>query len=235
MNNNINLIPAWRREQRKLRARRKLWAIGASAYAVVLLVVYCGWRFAWRDDGRDIASRLTTAKADVDTATAELNRLRASMQSAQRSLRVGQSILGQPDWSVLLALAGRLRGDDVVLSRCDLDATLQPLAQAAPVAAGATPVAVAQVMPGQWAGPLLFHLQGYGKTQAAVSQYALRLEGTGLFQNVSLVKSNREPFLASEAVAFRIECAIKPDAPQGSNSKQAKRAPSVASVEGSSR
>jgi hypothetical protein len=42
-----------------------------------------------------------------------------------------------------------------------------------------------------------------------VSQFVLRLEQTGLFESVELVKTNREPFLATDAVAFKLDCQLK--------------------------
>ena len=75
-------------------------------------------------------------------------------------------------------------------------------------------------------------LGGVRQRQTVSRGTRIRLEGTGLFQSVSLVKSNREPFLSSEAVAFRIECSIKPDATESANPKQPKRAPLPAHTRG---
>src|SRR5690349_15777716 len=193
----VNLMPTWRRQQRRRRARRRAWAVIASIYAVLLAFVYVGWRMVWADDDSDVSQQLALVRGDIDATDKAIAQLRSEVRKRQMTLQVTDSIAGQPDWSILLALAAKLRDDDVVLNRCDLDTGGRP----------------ATALPGApSASPLLFHVQGFGRTQAAVSHFALRLEHTGLFQSVTLMKSNREPFLASEAVAFRIECVLKTDA-----------------------
>lgn len=197
----LNLIPKWRRERRKLRARRKAWVIAGCVYAGLLSIGYAGWRFAWHDDERDMAATLTIARHDVEEMTHNIALLRGAAGKTRRALAVTEALLGEPDFSVALALAGRLRGDEVVLNRCSLDAATK----------GATS------LPGDPAGPPRFSVQGFGRSQAAVSQFALRLERSGLFQSVSVLKSNREPFLSGEAVAFRLECLLRTDAPESAS------------------
>jgi hypothetical protein len=45
-----------------------------------------------------------------------------------------------------------------------------------------------------------------GRSQAAVSQFVLRLEQLGLFDRVTLLDTRREPFGADSAVGFRAVC-----------------------------
>jgi hypothetical protein len=192
----LNLIPKWRRERRKLLARRRAWTIAACAYAAILAIGYLGWRIAWRAETHDLAARLTLARRDIDEMTRGNARLRATIGATRRRLAVNEALLAQPDYSLALALVARLRGDEVVLNRCTLDA----------------PSKGSESLPGDPSGPPHFNLHGFGRSQAAVSQFALRLERSGLFQNVSILKSNREAFLTGEAVAFRIECLVRTDA-----------------------
>lgn len=51
-------------------------------------------------------------------------------------------------------------------------------------------------------------LSGMGRSQAAISQYVLRLENTGLFDRVTLIESKLAPFGGGEAVSFRIGCTL---------------------------
>ena len=194
--NSVNLIPIRHRQQRVLRARRKGWIRFVAIYAIVVLASYGTWRTLWGHDGRDLTRQLSLARGDLDDQNKSIVRLRGAFNQTQLVLRANESVNGQPDWSVLLVLIARLRGDEVVLNHCALDAVQAP-AQAV-AAGGAEAIAT----------PLL-KLQGYGKTPTAVSQFALRLEQTGLFESVALLKTNREPFLAGEAIAFRVECRLK--------------------------
>ena len=52
----------------------------------------------------------------------------------------------------------------------------------------------------------MLRLAGVGRSQAAVSQFVLRLEQLGLFDRVTLLDTRREPFGADSAVGFRAVC-----------------------------
>ena len=49
-------------------------------------------------------------------------------------------------------------------------------------------------------------LGGLGRTQSSVAQFVVRLEQTGLFDEVKMITATREPFLSNEAVGFKLEC-----------------------------
>ena len=106
----------------------------------------------------------------------------------------------RPDWSVVLALLARNLDDDLVLKRCKLEPEVVRKAAASPQhAAGA-----------QADEPKRFSLEiaGLGRSQKAISHFVLRLERTNLFQKVTLVKTNREPFVTGRAMAFQIRCLL---------------------------
>ena len=52
-------------------------------------------------------------------------------------------------------------------------------------------------------------LLGLGLSQQAVSEFVLRLEEMTLFRQVKLIETRREPYLESEAIAFRIVCVFQ--------------------------
>lgn len=204
----VNLIPKWRRQQRKLRARRRAWVIAGCVYAALLAIGYTAWRFAWSGDARDVGGQLAIARHDVDEMAHNAAAQRGSLAETRRALAVKDALLGQGDFSLLLALAGRLRGDEIVLNRCGLDAATRG----------------PESLPGDPIAPPKFAIQGFGRSQAAVSQFALRLERSGPFQSVSILKSNREPFLTGEAVAFRLECLLRTEAPQADDAQKPDKA-----------
>ncbi len=185
----VNLIPMPRREQRMLYARRKGWTIACAAYAVALGVGSLAWRAVWNDDARDLTREISIVHTDVDDATRSIGLLRASLADTRQVILVNRTVAGQPDWSLLMGIVGDIRGDEVVLNRCALETADGPATDAAK--------------------PLALRISGYGRSQGVVSQFVLRMEQTGLFDSVSLVKTNREPFLTGEAVAFKLDCLLK--------------------------
>ena len=57
----------------------------------------------------------------------------------------------------------------------------------------------------------LIRLVGYARSQAAVSQFVLRLEAAGLFDRVTVMRTAREPFLDDQAIAFHLQCLLGSD------------------------
>ena len=206
----INLIPVYRLAARAKRRRLAAWFIGGSVWGTALGVIYAICYLAWATPIRPLDDELTKAQS----AIADMERTTASTKSqadelAQR-IESGQAVVHQPDWSILLALFSDTLGDDVVLAKCELKRIGGELP--APAAANA-PVVKISAPPKKPAAPELPSWQlltsGMGRSPAAVSQFVLRLEATGLFDRVALVKTMREPFRNAEATAFTLECQLK--------------------------
>ena len=49
---------------------------------------------------------------------------------------------------------------------------------------------------------------GFGRLQSEVSQFAVRLEQSGLFDGVNMTHQRREHFREDSAIAFHVECRI---------------------------
>ena len=130
--------------------------------------------------------------------------LRREIAEAAVAVETTKAIHGQPDWSRLLAGTSAQLGDQIVLSRCQLT-TLTADNKAITAELG-------ESLSSQPLGVLvtesrrMLALSGFGKSQEAVSQFVLRLEGSGAFRLVRLVNRSRQSFLKGEAVAFNVEC-----------------------------
>jgi hypothetical protein len=227
----VNLIPMHRRQQRRLRARRSGWVMAASVYAVLLIGSYGIWRWVWSDDA-DLGSKVARIQEEIDDASRNMDRVSFSLNETRVALLIEQSVNGQPDWSMLLAMLADLRGEDIVLKNCLVDAASETIRERPPET---TVVGVVAAAP-QVASPerAVVRLQGYGRSQAVVAQFVLRLEQAGLFDDVSLVKTNREPFMDDHAMSFQVDCQLKvgiPDA-KGDAKRDAERDPPSRRVAG---
>ena len=205
-----NLIPRTRRHQKRSRARLRIWIAICVGYGFALAVAYGGFYVAWGDGGVDPAAQLREIKREINESTLLAAGLSGQLAEAQRSLRASKAMGNPPDWSVLLVLVGSHLGDDVVLSACEMSPWNQ--GQAAVIPGLAMLLQGAQA-PSQAAPALAdrrywLRLSGYGRTQTAVSRFVLRLERAKFFDEVKLIKSNREQFLGEGAAAFKIECAL---------------------------
>jgi Tfp pilus assembly protein PilN len=189
----VNLIPQHRRRARLLRLRQNRWMFAVAGYALFLVVGYLGWRIMWSADGYDQSARLAYIRGDIETTHNSIAKTRAALREAGARLQANQTVTAQPDWSLLMTLIAELRGEEVVLNRCRMEASMLE-SQATPAVTGRAPT---------------LSLHGHGRTAAAISQFLLKLENTQLFESVSLLKTNREVYQGGDAVAFQLECRLK--------------------------
>ena len=193
-----NLMPAYRHgaKQRRLRLRR--WAMICGAYAVVLLAGYGLAESVWGSGGRAVTEEFERTKLKISAAGEQIAELQAKLFEVQQLQAANRVLSDQPDWSLLLALLSKTLQEDIVLRSCQL----KPAAEArSPVDAMSGPTADPR-------GGFLLSLRGYGRSQAAVARFVLRLEHTGLFKEIKTIKRTREVFLGAEAVAFHLECLL---------------------------
>ncbi len=187
----INLIPEPRRQARQRRVRCRSWVAIGLGYSALVVALCLGQRGLGRGvDVRAQADELARHDAELIQIQASQSTLRPQLAEQGLVLAAGRSIADQPDWSLLLTfLADEVLGDQVVLSGC----TLGP--------AHATAQAKELTDPS-----LTLTLTGYTRTTPDVSRFVLRLERTGLFDRVTLTRTQREPYLDGQAIAFEVRC-----------------------------
>ena len=198
-----NLIPAARREAKQRRARQRVWIIICCLYGALLVAGYGICHALLGTDDQTIDHQARKAAARAESFQRRLAGLQAKLDEARRKLEANLAVGDQPDWSVLLTLLADTLDDDLVLSQC----RIQPPGYAQK-AKGPRLRGLAEQMVARRQDQFVLTISGFGRTQAAVSRFVLRLEKTDLFDQVKLVKANREPFLTDRAVAFLVECSL---------------------------
>jgi Tfp pilus assembly protein PilN len=200
----VNLLPRSRRHAAAARKRVRRWSWVAAGYAMVLLAGYAACAAALSVDGDDHALMLEKTMRQIDELNNANAALTAQMGEAHVKLSVARTIGDQPDWSLLLAIISSAVDDQIVLTSTKLDAATgvdaQPTSRPSTndkTAALALPVRMS------------FSLNGMARSQAAVSQFVLRLERLGLFERVDLARSNRQSVGTTEANVFRIDCLLQ--------------------------
>jgi Tfp pilus assembly protein PilN len=193
-----NLIPLPRLEARRRRLRLRVWVAAVSVYAAALAVVYTVCLGAWAVDSHDLARQQKATEARVAETRRQIDEVNADLADARRTLRANEVLGGHPDWSLLLMVLARSMNEEVVLRQCDL-ASLKTV-RADDAAETAAPA------PADGVDGWRLQMNGFGRTVASVSEFALAIEKTGLFDRVRLLKTIRQPFLAGQATHFQIEC-----------------------------
>ncbi len=192
----INLLPAHRKQALRCRGRLRIWLGAFLAYSLLLATACVAARLAW-GAGADTDERQLHSSSDrirqTDTSLAVVRKELASLHERQR---VVTTLTAQPEWADFLRLIGDRLGPNLVLR--DLRLQELPGAPAGPSASLAPKHAPAQIYK--------LEMRGLGKAQTDVSKYVAALEATALFDEVRLLRTNREPFLAGSATSFELEC-----------------------------
>lgn len=190
----VNLIPAPRLATRQRRRHLRAWAWGLTAYAAaVVLACAAVTLFQTDPDAGDTLQQVESTRAANRKASAALVDAAKRLSQAQNAQRMVRVLSDQPDWSLLFAALANRLGNETVLRDVQLRAAPVPTATAA------KPQAPARYR---------LALRGLGKTQAAVSQFVADLEKSQLFDEVRLLRTGREPFLADTAVTFDLDCTL---------------------------
>lgn len=204
----VNLIPAYRRERKHRRLRKRGWIVCCTGYAAALVAACAVARAAWLPDTKDMARDLAKASKQVAELEQASASARGKLAEANAMLQTVRAVAEQPDWSILLGALGRSVGDDVVLGVVKLDSIREPSGGPVRTAGASRGGAAAAQAAGRQAERWTLELQGHGRSQGSASQFVVRLQETGLFEDVKLMRTNREPFLTGQAVAFQVQCAL---------------------------
>jgi len=189
----INLIPSRRQDALRCRARLRYWIAGMIAYGILLGVCALTYQLGSTGGGHTLREQIAHVELEIEQSKLAVADLTSQIRLQQVSLRASQLAADQPDWSQLLGLLAKVRGDAVVLRDCQLQS-------ASSKGSGSNE--------DYSADEFTLTIGGYGMTHADVSMYVLRLEQLGLFNQVTLAQSLREPFLSNHAIAFRLECQL---------------------------
>lgn len=201
----MNLIPAPRLAARQQRIWRGRGVITCAAYAAVVAAVTLAARTVIGVSNNDMPGMLEAAAADIDRVNLVLGKVRGDLDATESMLRSSRAISEQPDWSLLLAMLAAREDGQVVLKAVAVRPKEVPVAPVAPLKPG-------QKAPAKPAAPpepiILVSVTGSAISQAEASKFALRLESSGLFKQVSLLDTNRETFADLPLVSFRLECTV---------------------------
>jgi hypothetical protein len=200
----FNLMPAPRRQAKACRTRIRQWLVVGVAYTVMLATICIVCHRTWGLGPDPLADEISQTTDRIRTSGRTIAILQKQLVASRWKLDTFKGVGQQPDWSVVLTLLADGLGNEVVLSGCQLDEIMIPLDSNA----GSTPPPAPPGARQEKAQKMAFVLSvsGFGRSQTAVSQFVLRMERSGLFDNVRLVSTVREPFLNAKAISFRLKC-----------------------------
>jgi len=191
----INLLPARRRQILRTRALLRIWTVVLPAYCVLLLAVCVAARMVLTAPGSADDRELQSARQSARQTEVSLAVAKKDLASLQTKQRMVSTFIDQPDWAAFLRLIGKPLGDNLVLREVKLQQTSAN--QRGPTAASP-----------RSAGAFRLELRGLARSQIDLSSYVKGLEETGLFDEVNLLRTGREPFLTGTATSFERNCLV---------------------------
>ncbi|MDB5326347.1 MAG: hypothetical protein JWM57_1916 [Phycisphaerales bacterium] len=180
--NHRNLLPPHRQAAKRRERATRRWILINSVYAALLATA--GGIYAYATAPADAP---ISAAADVGKLNARLVSIRQQTAAMNTNLRSILEVTDRPDWSVLLRIVAQSLGDDLVLGAVDTSS---------PNTATAT------------TEPRRVVLSGVGRSQAAVTQFVLRIEALRLFGHVRLAQTVTQSLRGNEGVGFQLICTL---------------------------
>ncbi len=212
--NRVNLLPGPRRDALHARRILRRWVI----ICVVWTGLFAGLAACVLAASAGSGGQSSRAEQQVMTEIDELNRainlLRPQHAALQAQIDRAHIVRDHADWSLLLSIISKQRGDEIIFTRCQVESGKPPAPGPPSKPGGASAVRQISVAREQAGSPTL-RLQGLGRSPGAVSQFVLRLEKLALFGHVTLEKSSRETFMGSPVNAFTLTCSFDGSSPVG--------------------
>ena len=179
--NTGNLIPSTRRANKARRVRLRRWAAISIGYACLLGVLSLGVAEFFGADSLDPAV-ISKARGEISKSSATLVSLRTQAVGVRRQLDSIQEVSDQPDWSILLAAVAKRRGEEIILSGCELS---------------------------RGGSAIVLRIEGTGLTNKAIAAFVLRLQEIPVIGQVKLLQTSRKQMLGKDAYTFQLTCSLK--------------------------
>jgi Tfp pilus assembly protein PilN len=184
MLNSVNLIPATHRDAQRRRRRIHRWIVAGIGWCAMLVAACATTQIVWSHPAVASVATLDGMRARAAEINAALAKLKIEQAEIDRVKLTAATMKDQPDWSILLAMISHSVGEDVILR--DIELLPDPKIQ----------------------NQSTLRLRGIAPSGTGVSQYVLRLQNTQIFDEVKLVRTEREPILETSASSFEIACIV---------------------------
>lgn len=215
----VNLIPVSRRLVRQRQQRIRWWVMLCALWCLMLsaVVTLAGWW--WHEDPEPLVLQRQKIRQQIEDFLRTTQQLNQRTSRLVQRLEAAQQASQQIDWSVLLALIAHELGPEAALRQLRISQVPAEAASPAPVMG--RPASVSQTASSSAgrsgtaarSSPLYrLEIGGLAQSQTVASQFVLRLQQTGLFEQVQLLRTAREPFGEGYAVAFQVLCHMKGEA-----------------------
>ncbi len=196
----INLLSRTHRAKRTYQRHLRNWQLICAAYGLVLLGVAVV--FPMLDHFSTPSSAYGQAQSEMRIAQerAAIDSVRRELGDISRRQVLAQAVIDHPDWSILLRTLADCVSANVVLREVKVEPSTSTVQST-----GQTKVTDVELLSSTSARVLV---NAVARTQQDVSEFALKLERLGLFDNVQMVRSGRSGDGSGSGITFELECRI---------------------------
>lgn len=179
----INLLPIYRVHAATKRRSMVTWAAVITVYTALLVCACAAFRTIVVVD-RVASETRVELEAQLRESKDQLRSLTAATRRDEALLRAAAQASDHADWSIVLSLLAKSRGDGVRLEHVSM-----------------TPAS------GQTRG-VVWRVTGVGSTRADVTGYVAMLEEYGVFDSVVAVETRARDGDTAREYAFELSCEI---------------------------
>jgi Tfp pilus assembly protein PilN len=200
----INLLPPLLVHQRAVRRRVRAWS-GVLACALGAGVIPVVMHQSARAQENSLLARRETIDGDRSSLQRELAQGTRSIQTLQTQLARADALRSKRSWSALFGMISACMPEGTWLTLLATDSPgsgkARPAAKVGNAAESDDSNATVRME-----GATGLTLQGFAVDHGDLYAFMSRLKATNLFGDVTLIRSEREPVLAGQAVRFELRC-----------------------------
>jgi hypothetical protein len=198
----VNLIPLARLRAGQRKRRVKGWSALSASVGVAAGLSLGAYRVASDAAIPDLRPAMESMDKRVLEAEAASESLGRELASVRAQLNANETAGKHPDWSVVLGLLARERGESVVLAGCELTPAKEPVKAAASRGGAAQENKSTDTR--RWTHTLT--VDGFATSTLEAQEYCLRLEASKVFDVVTPPETFAGEYEGRAATRFRFEC-----------------------------
>lgn len=202
---NANFIPPTRAHRARVRKLIRVWGIVLACYGGLLLIMLPAGRMAMAlPTSADLDMRERAQQREA-AAKSEIAKLAGTMSALADHIDAAETAGNHPNMALLLAALARARGDEAVYSRLALVVS-QPAPLPSSGGQASSSESASRTPPTQRARQQLkVVLAGSAAGPSKVFELAQRLEGLGVFTQVTITQTRANTSAGEGATAFELE------------------------------
>lgn len=201
----VNLIPEAMRMSLRRRQHIQRWSL-AVAVILGMLAFALGADWLNRTEAGELQAKSKEMTLRIDALRTHLSEVTALADQASLQLRRAEALRAKRPWSGMLELVDSSMPESCWLISLSTDPAQPSATSNGRNSARAARNKVKEIEPVSIETPRKLKLVGFASEPAQPYEFVIRLQKTGAFETVHLVRARRQPLLGGDYFQFEIVC-----------------------------